>query len=267
MPAATLFSSRNLGARVKRRLNALIAPAPPALETGYTAAIYQHFMKQELLRATPAYARGRIVMRGHVENLLPALQKSGVILGFLHHGSWILIGGAMRYNLGVPYTVVASRRNIPFLDVEERQYWEHIHQIMADYFGAEIFYTDQFPRKILTWLKHAGSALGVAFDVREHGHYPTEHEIMFNRATLWIQSGPAKLARISRSVIVPCSICYVAEHRVHELTFHPPVDPLQHQSDAQVTQHVFSAFEHVYARYPRQEFHDLMGAFSRPYAG
>ncbi|MDD2558033.1 MAG: hypothetical protein RBR43_06995 [Desulfuromonadaceae bacterium] len=267
MPTSDLISSRNLGTRIKRRLNALIAPAPPELKPDYTAAEYQHFMKQELLRATPAYARGRMVVRGYAQNLLPALEQSSVVLGFLHHGSWILIGGAMRYLFDVPYTVIASRRNLPLMGTDEAEYWQHIHKIMADYYGTEIFYTDQTPRKILNWLKRTGSVLGVALDVREHEQYPTEHEILFNGGTLWVQTGPAKLARVSRSVIVPCSICYVAEHRVHELTFHAPVEPLQHQSDAQVTQHVFSALEHAYIDYPRQEFHDLMGVFSHPYVG
>lgn len=253
-----------LKARIKRRLNACIAPNPPELSSAYSVDQYRDFMQQELLLATPAYSRGRIVVRGE-ENLLQSLQHSSVILGFLHHGSWIMIGGAMRYTFKVPYTVIASRRNLSLLDNNEAEYWQHIHKRMADYYGYDIFYTDQYSRRILEWLKKPGIALGVALDVREHGQFPPESEICFNGTTLWVQTGPAKLARLSRSVIVPCSIEYVPEFRVHELRFYSPVDPQFTQSDHRTTQEVFSALEDVYLRSSNQVFHDLTRIFSHPH--
>jgi lauroyl/myristoyl acyltransferase len=250
--------------KIWRRLNACIAPNPPELKTGYTADEYRAFMQRELLLVTPAYARGRIVVRGQ-ENLFSSLEHGSVILGFIHFGSWILIGGAMRYIFKVPYTVIASRRNFPLLDHSEAEYWKHIHRRMIDYYGYDIFYTDQSPRRIIEWLKQSGVALGVALDVREHEHFPPERQIHFNGTTLWVQSGPAKLARLSRSVIVPCSIEYVPEFRVHELKFYPSVDPQQTESDYHTTQKVFSALQEVYTRSPQQEFHDLMQIFSQPH--
>jgi lauroyl/myristoyl acyltransferase len=171
----------------------------------------------------------------------------------------------MRYTFKVPYTVIASRRNLPLLDPGEAEYWQHIHTRMADYYGYDIFYTDQSPRRILEWLKKPGITLGVALDVREHGQFPPESEIRFNGTTLWVQAGPAKLARLSRSVIVPCSIEYVPKFRVHELRFYAPVDPQHTQSDQHTTQEVFSALEDAHVRSSQQVFHDLMRIFSHPH--
>lgn len=267
-PLPLLLAARNsqpsLASRLYRRCNALIANAPPPLGNDYSRADYLEFMKSELMQYSPAYARGRVLLREQ-HHLLAALQQSNVILGLLHHGSWILIGGVFRYVFNLPYTVVASRRNLDIVPQSEVDYWQKAHRFIAKYYGSKLFYSDQLPMGLFRWLREKTAVLGVAFDVREYNQHHKEAEINFSGHTLWIQSGPAKLARLSKSIIVPAGIHYVPQHKVHELIFYKPINPADYTADQLVTQQLFSSLEDHYLSYDQQGFNDLIDVFSRPH--
>ena len=256
--------SRTLSARINRRYNTWLASNPPPLPLEYTRSDYHDFMKTELMQYSPAYARGRVVVRGQ-NNLFKALEDSSVILGLLHHGSWILIGGVIRYVLGLPYSVIASRRNFDTMPSVEATYWENAQKFIAQYYGSELFFSDQPSIRLFRWLQKKAGILGVAFDVREADQFHNESEIQFGGQRLWVQSGPAKLARSSKSLIVPAGIHYVPEHKVHELIFYDAINPEDYASDFHVTQQLFTSLEAHYLSYSHQGFNDLIAMFSAPH--
>jgi lauroyl/myristoyl acyltransferase len=255
----------SFGSRLQRYCNIFISKAPPPLSQDYNRADYLEFMKEELFRYSPAYARGRVLMHGQ-KNLFKALENSSVILGLLHHGSWILIGGVLRYVLGVPYTVVASRRNFAVMPQEEIRYWQKAHEFISRYYGAPLFFNDQSPIHLFRWLNRKSTVVGVAFDVRESGEAHKESEILFSGRRIWVQTSQAKLARLTKSVIIPAGIHYLPECKMHALEFYPAITPCDFASDVEVTQAVFTSLEKNYMSFENQGFNDLLNMFSIPHA-
>ena len=260
-----LSSSRGVISQFKRAVNAFIANTPPPLKQKHSRSEYLKFMKQELFQYSPAYARGRVLVRGW-DNLSTALNNSSVILGLLHHGSWILIGGVLRYVFGVPYNVVASRLNFSVMPPEEVQYWEAAHRFISEYYGHQLFYSDQPPLPLFRWLKQKSTILGVAFDVRENQREHRESEISFSGQSIWVQTNQAKLARLTKSVIIPAGIHYLPERKMHELEFYDAIDPNEYASDIDVTQMLFTSLEGHYMSYESQGFNDLRTLFSLPHS-
>ena len=95
-------ADESISTRGKRWLWSRVASSPPPLNKEYSRADYIQFMRSEVMLQSPAYARGRVRIHG-LDNLLTALESSNVILGFLHHGSWLLIGGVIRHVLDLPH--------------------------------------------------------------------------------------------------------------------------------------------------------------------
>ena len=245
---------------IRRRWGRLINP-PPALSQDYSCADYNRFMKQELFRLTPSYTHNRVLVKGK-DNLLSAIKKSNVMIGLLHHGSWILIGGVVRHVLKLPYTVIASRRNFAVLSEVDRIYWTRAHEYIQTYYGENFIFTDQSPFIAMSWLKRSIAVLGVAFDVREFDQAYTESKINFVGHQLWVQTGPARLAGLSKVLVVPASIHFKPECRMHELEFYDVIDPGQLNSAQALTQAVFSVLEPVYNAYKKQAFFDIIESFS-----
>jgi lauroyl/myristoyl acyltransferase len=238
-------------------------PAPPELAESYTLADYGRFMREETFHFSARYARRLVVMHGH-EHLLKAARNSGAIVAFLHYGSWILAGGAIAHRLGLPYTVIASRRNleiIPQEAQEEKRFWEGVHQRVSRLYGHPLFFTDQSPRQPIKWLKKNGHVLGVVLDVREPGQQIEEHPFQFLGHTIFMQSGPARLARIAGVPIVPATIQYRPRERRHHLYFDAPVFP--NGNSQHTTQQVLQALEKYVARAPQQQFYDIIIEFGQ----
>lgn len=243
---------------------ARVSSSPPPLKQKYSRAEYVSFMKQEIFRLTPAYALGRVRIKGEGK-LLSAIERCNVIIALLHHGSWILIGGVVRHVLGLPYTVIASRRNFAVMSEEDRTYWIKAHESIQSYYGADFIFTDQSPFRTMSWFKQRPSVLGVAFDVREFDQAIKECEIEFSGDRLFIQTGPARLARLAKVLIVPASIHFNPASRLHELEFFDVIDPRQMGSEHAITQAVFSSLAPSYSDYKLQGFFDLTESFSRPH--
>lgn len=236
-------------------------PTPPQLPEEHTLADYGRFMREETFRYSSRYARRLVVTHGH-ENLLEAARKTGAIVVFLHYGSWILAGGAIAHRLGLPYTVIASRRNLEITSPEEKKFWEGVHQRGRQLYGHPLFFTDQSPRGPIKWLKTTGHILGVVLDVREHGRKYDEHPFQFLGHTLFMQSGPARLACIAGVPMVPTTIQYRPRERRHHLYFDTPVFP--NGNPQHMTQHALQALEKHMVNAPEQQFYDIAAEFSRP---
>src|SRR3989304_8404905 len=103
LPGASMLNSL---AAMRQR----VWPAPPHLPENYTLNDYVRFMREETFQYSVRYARRLVVIHGR-EHLLEAARNGGAMVAFLHYGRWILAGGALAHRPGLPYTVVASRRN------------------------------------------------------------------------------------------------------------------------------------------------------------
>lgn len=244
-----------------RAVRGRLWPAPPELPESYTLADYGRFMREETFRYSARYARRLIVIHGR-EHLLEAARASGAMVAFLHYGSWILAGGAICHSLGLPYTVIASRRNLEIDAPEEKRFWEGVHQRVRHLYGHPMFFTDQSPRQPIKWLKENGHVLGVVLDVREQGQQIEEHPFQFLGQTIFMQSGPARLARIAAVPMVPATIQYQPRERCHHLYFDAPVFP--EGNPQHTTQHLLRVLEKHVARAPQQQFYDIVSEFGRP---
>ncbi len=256
LPRASILDSL---AAVRQRL----WPAPPELLENYTLADYGRFMREETFHYSARYARRLVVMHGQ-EHLLKAARNSGAMVAFLHYGSFFLTGGAIAHRLGLPYTAIASRRNLEIMTPEEKHFWKGVHLRGNRLYGHPMFFTDQSPRLLINWLRKSGHVLGVALDVREHGQRYEEHQFQFLGHTIFMQSGPARLARIVGVPIVPASIQYRPRQRCHHLYFDAPVFP--ENNPQHTTQHLLRVLEKPLARAPQQQFHDIIAEFSRPWS-
>ena len=250
--------------RVKHCWHCYASSTPPLLEQGYTQCDYVEFMKAEIFCYSPNYAKARVVVTGQ-DKFLSALSDSNVMIGMLHHGSWILIGGVIRHVLNLPYTVIASRRNFDIMSENDRQYWSHAHRLINAHYESQCFYTDQSPLRLIKWIKKRPAVLGVVFDVREYNQSYNESKITFDDRQLYVQTGPAKLARMTNVTIVPAAIHYDPLQKKHELEFFDALLPKNFTSDATLTQAVFSAIEPTYVAYDRQCFYDMPQLFSAPH--
>ena len=255
LPKASILDSL---AAVRRRL----WPAPPHLPENYTLTDYVRFMREETFQYSVRYARRLVVIHGR-EHMLNAARNSGVMVAFLHYGSWILAGGAIVHRLGLPYTVIASRRNLEIMPPDEKRFWEGAHQRIGRLYGHPMYFTDQSPRQPIEWLRKQKHVLGVVLDVREHGQRVEEHPFQFLGHTIFMQSGPARLARIVGVPIVPACIQYRPRQQCHHLYFDAPVLPDGNPQNT--TQHLLRVLEKHVARVPQQQFHDIIAEFSRPW--
>ncbi|OFW18618.1 MAG: hypothetical protein A3H27_11390 [Acidobacteria bacterium RIFCSPLOWO2_02_FULL_59_13] len=235
-------------------------PAPPELRDNYTMADYVRFMREETFHYSVRYARRLVVIHGG-EHLLEAARNGAVMVAFLHYGSWILAGGAIAHRLGLPYTVIASRRNLEIEPPEEKRFWEGVHLRGSRLYGHPLFYTDQSPRQPVKWLKKNRHVLGVVLDVREHGQQREEPAFEFLGHTIYMQTGPARLARIAGVPIVPTCIQYRPQERRHNLFFDAPVLP--DADPCRTTQQLLRVLEKHVALAPQQQFYDIVTEFGR----
>lgn len=236
-------------------------PTPPELAESYSLADYGRFMQEETFDFSARYVRRRVVLHGR-QHLLDAVRNSGAMVVFLHYGSWILAGGAIAHTLGLPYTVIAARRNLELIAPEEKRFWEGVHRRASRLYGHPMFFTDQSPRRPLNWLRKNAHVLGVVLDVREHGQRSEEHPFQFLGHTVFMQSGPARLARIAAVPMVPATIQYQPRERCHHLYFDDPVFP--EGNPQHTTQHLLRVLEKHVARAPQQQFYDIVTEFGRP---
>ncbi|NDD24794.1 MAG: hypothetical protein EB098_12000 [Betaproteobacteria bacterium] len=173
---------------------------PPPLPQDFDLAAYREFMCAETHLYGEDYIRSRVQLQGqaHYE---AALKKGSVVVVFVHHGSWLLMNGALHHLCGgAPITSIASRRNLEFCTPEEKEFWLGVHKRSAESCNAPvIFYTDQNPIASVRWLKQPHHVLTVALDVREPAdsiHWKPSH------SKLWIALARTCSARRSSSSMI-----------------------------------------------------------------
>ncbi len=200
---------------------------PPPLPAEYDAAAFAHFMRREIFRMGPAYARRRVALRPH-----PApLPSTGAVVAFLHSGSFFLSGLALMAHTGRQYTAVVTGRNLSpeVLGEADYRYWKSVHEQVSRLYSRPVFYSDAPPHGAVRWLR-AGGLLGVALDVREAGFAAPEDIHPFRGARYAFPRGAARLAVAARVPLVPVSIEYCASLARHCLHVGPALrddDPVR----------------------------------------
>lgn len=193
---------------------------PPPLPARYTAPDYATFMRREIFRMNRHYARRRVDIVG-LEHLPAA---GGAVLTFLHHGNFFLSGLAIGAQTGRDYTAIVTGRNLSpeVLGEVDYQYWKAVHRRVSALYARPVFYSNEPPRAAVRWLREGG-LLGVALDVREHGHQGVEDCYPFMGAQYSFPRGPARLAISAGVPLISMSICWMAAQRRHVLSMAPPV--------------------------------------------
>lgn len=243
----------------RRGLAGRLSPLPPLLPEPYTAADFGAFMRAEVYRFSARYARNRVVVDG---GALAHLNGRGAILAFLHYGSFFLSGGALVHQLGLPYTAIASNRNLhpSMMSEHDIRFWLYTHKRSRELYRQRLFLSAESPRPALRWLQDGG-LLGVALDVREIGHRHQEYPVPCGEKTYYLQDGPERLARIAGVPMLPMSIRYVPEEGRHQLRVGEAVS-VEHP-DGAATRAMFDWLMADPLAEPRQMFHSL-DCFEQP---
>jgi hypothetical protein len=250
---------------IKKGLSSNDTPLlPPPLKADFDLAAYREFMCQETHLYKADYIRQRIQIRG-AQNFEAALQKGSVIVVFVHHGSWLLMNGALHHLCaGAPITSIASRRNLEFCSPEEKEFWLGVHKRSAESCNAPvIFYTDQTPIGPVRWLKSPHHVLTVALDVREPAANKPEQAFEFMGQPIYLQTGPARLAQMTGALVVPAAIEYNPHAQMHTLSLYEALSATD-ATPHEVTQQALNKIGPHIERAPQQQFYDLLGALQVP---
>jgi lauroyl/myristoyl acyltransferase len=81
--------------------------------------------------------------------------------------------------------------------------------------------------------------------------------------TIYLQNGPARLARLTGACLVPAAIEYDPAARRHQLFLYPMLDPQQLDPQA-LTQKALDCIGPHVQRRPAQQFYDLLAALEQP---
>ena len=237
---------------------------PPPLPQDFDLAAYREFMCAETHLYGEDYIRSRVQLQGQA-NYEAALKKGSVVVVFVHHGSWLLMNGALHHLCGgAPITSIASRRNLEFCTPEEKEFWLGVHKRSAESCNAPvIFYTDQNPIASVRWLKQPHHVLTVALDVREPAADKPESQFEFMGQPIYLQTGPAKLAQLTGASVVPAAMAYNPQTQMHTMSIYPAIDAQQHSLEA-ITQQALDCIGPHVQRAPQQQFYDLLGALQVP---
>jgi lauroyl/myristoyl acyltransferase len=115
------------------------------------------------------------------------------------------------------------------------------------------------------WLKSPHHVLTVALDVREPAANKPEQAFQFMGQTIYLQTGPARLAQMTGARMVPAAIEYNPQTQCHSLSLYPALNPPEWTAQ-ELTQKALDDIGPHIARSPQQQFYDLLGALQMPQA-
>lgn len=220
---------------------------------------YEKFMRYETYLFTPKYARRYVRVHG-INNLN---ECNGGILVFLHYGSFFLSGGALVHQYGLPYALIASRRNLVHLPLDEAEFWKGVHERSARLYRSPIIYSDESPYKIIQWLKKGGF-IGAALDVREIATKQKAAAFDFLGARLYLHTGPGRLSVITGRPLIAMTIRYDPASQKHDLYIGRPCAGME---ATRMIQESLDAMAPIVEEDLNQFYHDIFGIFSLPPGG
>ena len=238
-------------------------PAPPKLPEQYTQQDYLRFMREEVYRYCPRYAREKVVIDNGA--VLSSMAGSGAVLAFIHYGSFFLSGGSLVHQLGLRYTAIATSRNlIPELVSEEDiYYWRFVHRKAGMLYQHRLLHSDENPRVPLRWLQQGG-LLGIALDVREYGQRSEESLFDFLGRKIYLRTSVARIAKLAKVPMIPMSIQYDPVKQSHRVQFGEPLEKVE--CPVAATQTMLDGLADDPAQCPEQWFHHL-STFEKPDTG
>lgn len=233
---------------------------PPHFNDEFTMDSYREFMQEETFSYSPRYAKERVVVHG-AQALYEAMTDRGALIVFMHYGSFFLMGGAVRHQLGLPYTAIASRRNLNLLAPSGTAFWHGAHQRSGELYEKGLFFSDEQVMQSKRWLEKPQHTLGVALDVHEIGYPQPRHPFEFLGRQVFLPIAPARLAKLAKVAMVPSIMHFDTKTASHHLQFFSSV---QVDSPTEATQKALSALEGWVRDDPNQQFFDIAQAFSTP---
>lgn len=244
---------------INRACKNLFALAPP-LKTNPIMDDFRAFMQEETYSFSARYAKTRVIIHGD-QHLLSAITQKSVILAFLHYGSFFLTGGALHHQLNIPYTAIASRRNIQLLPANEKLFWQGVHTRSGKLYEEPLIFTDESALKSIRWLTKHQHVLGVALDVHEIEYPKKRLPFSFLGQRVYLPIGAARLAKLTSTPMMPACIQFDPILKVHHLYLNEVVvvnEPLQ------ATQACLDALAPFVQSNPSQQFFDIAQAFANP---
>lgn len=216
---------------------------------------FRNFMLNEINKYNQNYAFKKVNIK-NPESILKNKIKGGVIT-FLHFGGFFLSGIALIEILKIKYTAVASKNNLKFLTKEESEFWQSVHEKMSSLYSKELFFTNESPHNLIRWLNQDGY-LGVAMDVIEEGRTNKLSAFKFLNQNIYLQTGPARLARITNKPLISMTIRYSPLLRKHSIVLG---EPKYVENEIISTQDVLNEMELQIKGFEYQFFHDILNLF------
>lgn len=242
---------------IQERLYAL--QPRPTLPDDHTIRDFVLFQRAEMLQYSRHFVRRHVHLQADPAALPPT---GGALIVFLHYGSFFLIGGAIRAHDPRPLSAIVTRRNLrlEMMNAQEIAFWHEVHAMATRLYGSRLLYSDEHPRTAIRWLRE-GHLLAAALDVREWGVNHRESPLHVGEYTLYMQTGPARLAQLAGVPMIPAIAYYDRRKRRHEITlgpsFAPGADPVA------ATRKAVDFCIQAVLKDPRQQFHDILAAFSQ----
>lgn len=231
---------------------------PPQLNVPFSSVNYERFMREETFLYSPEYALRKIKVHG-IQNLQGL---NGALLVFLHFGSFFLSGGALLHQYGLPYNLIASRRNLSAFGREDAEFWRGVHRRSAALFGQPaLFFSDESAFRMRNWLT-SGAYLGAAIDVREQGIAQRSERFDFLGHTLHFHVGPARLAIAARKPVAAMTIRFNPKKRRHDLF----IGLARQGGDVkEILQASLNDMAEIVEPHQNQFYHDIVGHFGQPH--
>ena len=245
-----------------RRWRKKLLASPPYLPDPYSGSDYARFMREETFLFTPRYAR-RAVQIHDGRKLAELTRRRGAILAPLHYGSFFLTSGAIVHQLELRCTPIVTSRNLSVLPADEEAFWRGVHRRSERLYRQPLFHSGITPpRELVRYLAGPHNLLLAMMDVREANSKATEFPFVFLQQKIYLQTGPARLARLAQVPLVPTCIQYNPRERRHHMYFGSPVEP--DTTPIEMTQQAIAQLEQEVGDLPQQLFHDLANIFSSP---
>lgn len=231
---------------------------PPPLHRPFHTRDYERFMREETFQYSAEYASANVKVNG-ADNLSGV---NGAVLVFLHFGSFFLSGGALLHQYGLPFNLIASRRNLRSLAEPEAEFWRGVHRRSASLFNQPaLFFSDESPFRMRQWLS-SGALLGAAIDVRETTVPQRSEEFLFLGRKLHFHVGPARLAIAARKPVAAMTVRFDCKKRRHDLFIGPARFGNDPKKLLQASLHDMTP---IVESHQNQFFHDIIGHFSQPH--
>ena len=185
--------------------------------------------------------------------------RGGVIL-FLHFGNFFLSGAALKAKLDIPYTAIASTANFHVMSKTESVFWRKIHKLADKTYAKKMFRTEKNNYKEMLRFLKDGNFLGSAMDVIELNRKHKFHRFNFLCNQIYLQTGPARLAKLANVPLYGMIIAYNRKSQKHTLYLSGPYSSDDYTNSMQ---QILNNMEEVVSQNMDQLFHDIFRLFKK----